>query len=102
MPDSVGSAPSASIPMHRFQERRASMKHRVALVASAAAGLLIAGATAAVSTASAATAGCSATYTVVSQWPGGFQGGVSFTNLGDPLTSWKLEFDFPGSTQKVT
>ena len=78
------------------------MKHRVALVAAAAAGLLIAGATAAVSTASAATTGCSATYTVASQWQGGFQGGVSFTNLGDPLTSWKLEFNFPASGQTVS
>jgi endoglucanase len=77
------------------------MKHRVAVVA-AAAGLLLAGGVAAVSTASAATAGCSATYTVASQWQGGFQGGVSFTNLGDPLASWKLEFDFPAAGQAVT
>ena len=74
------------------------MKHRVGLVAAAAASLLSVGAT---STASAATTGCSATYTVVSQWQGGFQGGVSFTNLGDPLTSWKLEFTFPAG-QAVT
>jgi endoglucanase len=78
------------------------MRHRVALVAAAAAGLLTTGAVAAVSTASAATAGCSATYTVVSQWQGGFQGGVSFTNLGDPLTAWKLEFTFPDAAQKVS
>ena len=78
------------------------MKHRVALVAAAAAGLLIAGTLAAVSTASAATTGCSATYTVASEWQGGFQGGVSFTNLGDPLTSWKLEFNFPSTSQTVT
>src|SRR3954468_9172909 len=78
------------------------MKHRVALVAAAAGGLLTAGACLAVSTASAATTGCSVTYTVVSQWQGGFQGGVSFTNLGDPLSSWKLEFAFPDAGQKVT
>jgi hypothetical protein len=78
------------------------MKHRVGLVAAAVAGLLIAGATAVVSTASAATSGCSATYSIASQWQGGFQGGVSFTNLGDPLTSWKLEFNFPNSSQTVT
>ncbi|MEV6849309.1 cellulase family glycosylhydrolase [Actinoplanes sp. NPDC051411] len=54
------------------------------------------------STASAATTGCSATYSVASQWPGGFQGGVSFTNLGDPLSTWKLEFTFPDAAQKVT
>ncbi len=78
------------------------MKHRVALVTTAVSALLIAGGTAAVTTASAATAGCSATYAVASQWQGGFQGGVSFTNLGDPLSTWKLEFDFPASGQSVT
>ena len=78
------------------------MKHRGALVAAATAGLLTAGVVVAVSTASAATTGCSATYTVVSQWQGGFQGGASFTNLGDPLSGWKLEFTFPDAAQKVT
>src|SRR4051794_41535199 len=78
------------------------MKHRVALVAAAAAGLFTTAAVVAVSTASAATTGCTATYTVVSQWQGGFQGGVSFTNLGDPLSTWKLEFTFPDASQKVT
>ena len=78
------------------------MKYRVALVAAAAAGLLIAVGAVAASTASAATGGCSATYTVASQWQGGFQGGVTLTNLGDPLTSWKLEFDFPGAGQAVS
>src|SRR3954465_3161406 len=78
------------------------MKHRVALVAATAAGLLTTGAVVAVSTASAASTGCSATSTVVRQWPGGFQGGVSFPNLGDPLSTWKLEFTFPDASQKVT
>src|SRR3954453_17585021 len=72
------------------------------LVAAAAAALVAAGLAAAVAPASAATTGCSATYTVVSQWQGGFQGGVSFTNLGDPLSGWKLEFTFPDASQKVT
>jgi endoglucanase len=78
------------------------MRYRVALVAAAAAGLLVAGAVATVTTASAASTGCSATYTVASQWQGGFQGGVSFTNLGDPLTTWKLEFAFPAAGQSVS
>jgi len=77
------------------------MRHRVALV-TAASGLLLAGGMVAVSTASAATSGCTATYTVPSQWQGGFQGGVSFTNLGDPLSTWKLEFDFPAAGQAVS
>jgi hypothetical protein len=78
------------------------MKHRVVLVAVAAAGLLVAGGAVAMTTASAATTGCSATYTITSQWQGGFQGGVSVTNVGDPLTSWKVEFDFPNATQVVS
>ncbi|WP_231956754.1 MULTISPECIES: cellulose binding domain-containing protein [unclassified Actinoplanes] len=52
--------------------------------------------------ASAASAGCSVTYKIASQWPGGFQGDVSVKNLGDPLTSWSLGFDFPDSGQRVT
>jgi endoglucanase len=79
------------------------MNKRVALAAAASVGMLAAAGLAIASgTASAATAGCSATYSIASQWPGGFQGGVSFTNLGDPLTSWTLAFDFPNTNQKVT
>ncbi|GAA0537909.1 hypothetical protein GCM10010172_19070 [Paractinoplanes ferrugineus] len=44
--------------------------------------------------AAAATAGCSVTYTISSQWPGGFGAGVTVTNLGDPLTSWQLTWSF--------
>jgi cellulose 1,4-beta-cellobiosidase len=45
-----------------------------------------------------AAAGCSVNYTVANQWNVGFTvQGISFTNLGDPITSWKLEFDFPGN-----
>lgn len=78
------------------------MRHRVVLVAATVAGLVVAGAAGAGSTASAAAAGCSATYTVVGQWQGGFQGDVSFTNLGDPLRTWQLEFDFPDQAQRLT
>ncbi len=42
----------------------------------------------------AAAAGCSVTYTVTSQWPGGFTANVNITNLGDPLTSWTLTWSF--------
>lgn len=45
-----------------------------------------------------AAAGCTVTYTVSNQWNVGFTvQGITITNLGDPLTSWKLEFDFPGT-----
>src|SRR3954447_948425 len=52
--------------------------------------------------ASAAAAGCQVTYQVSGQWQGGFQGDVAITNLGDPVSSWTLGFDFPTAAQKVT
>ncbi|MGC9664982.1 cellulose binding domain-containing protein [Planosporangium sp. 12N6] len=48
-----------------------------------------------------AATGCTVAYTVQSQWPGGFSANISITNLGDPLTSWKLEYDFPDANQKA-
>jgi hypothetical protein len=39
--------------------------------------------------------GCRVTYSIQNQWPTGFTGGVTITNVGDPLSSWRLEFDFP-------
>ncbi|MEU7961829.1 cellulose binding domain-containing protein [Micromonospora humida] len=41
-----------------------------------------------------AAAGCRVTYTVTSQWPGGFGANVDVTNLGDPLTGWRLTWTF--------
>jgi endoglucanase len=78
------------------------MRRRQALLATGAAGLLVAAGLAVVTVpAGAASNGCSATYTVVSQWSDGFQANVSFTNLGDPLNGWTLAFDFPTATQSV-
>jgi lysophospholipase L1-like esterase len=48
-----------------------------------------------------AAAGCRITYTVTSQWQGGFGAAVNVTNLGDPVTAWTLGFAFP-SGQTVT
>lgn len=48
-----------------------------------------------------ATSGCSVTYTVTSQWAGGFTANVNLTNLGDPVTSWTLTWSF-GAGQQVT
>jgi glycosyl hydrolase family 12/cellulose binding protein with CBM2 domain len=43
-------------------------------------------------------ASCSGTYSVVSSWPGGFQGQVVVTNTGSAtLNSWQLGWTFPGS-----
>src|SRR5690242_9513588 len=65
------------------------MRTRTA-VALAAATLttLTAGVVTAVS-AQAAT-GCRVSYAVTNQWPGGFGANVTLTNLGDPVSSWRL------------
>src|SRR5689334_20176048 len=52
-------------------------------------------------TAHAAAAGCNVTYTVSSQWPGGFGATVNLTNLGDPLTGWTLTWSY-NAGQQVT
>src|SRR5581483_9667641 len=77
------------------------MRPRTGVAVAAAAGLALAAGAVAVTTASAATTGCTASYSVASQWQGGFQGGVTITNLGDQLSSWTLTFDFPAG-QAVT
>ncbi len=41
-------------------------------------------------------------YRVSSQWPGGFTAEVTITNLGAPLSGWRLEFQFPSASQQVT
>jgi hypothetical protein len=71
---------------------------RLAACAAAAAMVCAAGTAGAVSS-SAASAGCSVTYTVTSQWPGGFNANVAITNLGSPLTSWTLTWDFTAGQQ---
>ncbi len=45
---------------------------------------------------------CQVTYSVTSQWTGGFQGSMALTDLGDPLNGWTLAFTFPDPGQKVT
>jgi cellulose 1,4-beta-cellobiosidase len=77
---------------------------RIPLQRVAAAGialLLGSGLTVAAVKQASAAAGCSVTYTVVNQWSTGFQTNLSITNLGDPITSWTLTWDFPG-TQQIT
>jgi cellulase/cellobiase CelA1 len=49
-------------------------------------------------TSPAGAAACSGAYSVVSSWPGGFQGQVVVTNTGSAtLNSWQLGWTFPGS-----
>nr|BFE73176.1 hypothetical protein GCM10020092_064770 [Actinoplanes digitatis] len=53
-----------------------------------------------VAVADAAAAGCRVDYTVASQWGGGFTTNVAVTNLGDPITAWRLTFAF-GRDERV-
>jgi polyvinyl alcohol dehydrogenase (cytochrome) len=76
---------------------RASSRLRTGLAASVT-GALVAAVGAALS-AHAATVGCSVTYSVTSQWPGGFGANVSVTNLGDPVASWTLTWSYAAGQQ---
>ncbi|MET8147160.1 cellulose-binding domain-containing protein [Actinoplanes sp. NPDC049668] len=69
----------------------------VVALATVAAGAAIGG----VTSAQAAAAGCRVSYTVGSQWGGGFNADVAVTNLGDPLTGWTLRWSFTAG-QAVT
>ncbi|GAA3571928.1 hypothetical protein GCM10022419_060990 [Nonomuraea rosea] len=48
-----------------------------------------------------AAVGCQVTYTVPTQWSGGFTANVVVKNLGDPISGWTLRWSF-GSGQQVT
>jgi aryl-phospho-beta-D-glucosidase BglC (GH1 family) len=80
------------------------MTQRNALLAAGTAGILVAAGLVAAATvpAAAASSGCSVNYVVQSQWPGGFSGNVTITNLGSPVSSWALTFAFPAAGQSVT
>src|SRR3954451_14124966 len=79
------------------------MNRRTVLAASGAVGLLAAaGMTALTLPASAATTGCSVTYSLQSQWQGGFVANLNVTNLGSAVSSWTLTFAFPDANQKVS
>ncbi len=68
----------------------------VAMVATAAVAAAVGTAPA-----SAAAAGCRVSYTISSQWQGGFGANVTVTNLGDPVDGWTLRWSF-ASGQAVT
>ncbi|WP_415858563.1 cellulose binding domain-containing protein, partial [Micromonospora rifamycinica] len=77
------------------------LRRRPALVAVAATTLLLVSATAVQTGASAAAAGCQVDYAVSSSWQGGFGANVTITNLGDPVSSWRLTWSWPAG-QTVT
>jgi hypothetical protein len=80
-----------------------SQRHRSWRLLAAAAVVVVAAATgvATTVTSAAAATGCRVTYTVGSQWQGGFSANVTLTNLGDPLSSWTLTWSY-GAGQQVT
>ncbi|WP_369936594.1 cellulose-binding domain-containing protein [Plantactinospora sp. BB1] len=48
-----------------------------------------------------AAAGCGVTYTVGSQWQGGFTATVTVNNVGDPISSWTLTWSYDAG-QRIT
>ncbi|MEU5904837.1 cellulose binding domain-containing protein [Micromonospora sp. NPDC047467] len=79
----------------RTAQRRMTL---IATTAAATATLLTVGLLTAVS--AQAAAGCQIAYSVASQWPGGFTGNVTVTNLGDPVSGWTLRWSY-GAGQQV-
>ncbi|MEG3634400.1 GH12 family glycosyl hydrolase domain-containing protein [Micromonospora palythoicola] len=75
-------------------------RKRIALLAAAVASTVVT-AVVGVAVAHAATVACAVRYTVSAQWPGGFNADVTITNLGDPVSSWRLTWAYAGG-QRVT
>ena len=46
-----------------------------------------------------AATGCTVTYSIANQWPGGFGANVTIKNLGDPITGWTLVWSFSAGQQ---
>jgi rhamnogalacturonan endolyase len=66
-----------------------------------AAGLVALAVPAVTNVAAQAATGCEVTYTVLNEWPGGHTAAVKATNLGDPVSSWTIGWEF-GAGQQVT
>ncbi len=76
------------------------MRRRTPVVIAGVAALVAAGAATVVTAlpASAAT-GCSVSYSIASQWPGGFGANVTVKNLGDPVTAWTVGWSYSAGQQ---
>ncbi|MFY1695404.1 MULTISPECIES: glycoside hydrolase family 6 protein [unclassified Solwaraspora] len=84
-----------------FNPLRGAGRSRLRRGLSAAAAVVLgSGVLVVAATQASAAAGCRVTYTV-NQWNTGFTANLAVTNLGDPLSSWNLEFDYSGN-QRVT
>ncbi|HEU5355598.1 MAG TPA: non-reducing end alpha-L-arabinofuranosidase family hydrolase [Actinocrinis sp.] len=64
------------------------------VAAAAAITLAAAGLSVMAVTSAQAASGCQVSYTISSQWPGGFGANVTVINLGSPISSWKLSWSF--------
>ncbi|WP_211590478.1 cellulose binding domain-containing protein [Microbispora sp. H11081] len=79
-----------------------SLRRRPQLMLGAATAVAVASAGfAALAPAANAAQGCRVTYTIASQWQGGFVADIAITNLGDPLSDWTLKWSF-GADQQIT
>ncbi|WFE24220.1 glycoside hydrolase family 6 protein [Solwaraspora sp. WMMD937] len=67
-------------------------------LSAAAAVVLGSGVLVVAATQASAAAGCRVNYSV-NQWNTGFTANLTVTNLGDPLSSWALEWDYSGNQQ---
>jgi hypothetical protein len=68
--------------------------HRSRAVIAGTVGLAVAAAAGVLATTAYAATGCRVSYTVSSSWPGGFGANVTVTNLGDPVSGWRLAWSF--------
>ncbi|MGW6130446.1 glycoside hydrolase family 6 protein [Cellulomonas sp. NPDC055163] len=72
------------------------MSQRTKAAALLSASLLaVTGIGAVTATSAQAAAGCKVDYAVTNQWGGGFGANVTVTNLGDPVSSWSVDWTFP-------
>ncbi|MDI1466425.1 cellulose binding domain-containing protein, partial [Catellatospora sp. KI3] len=74
--------------MHPRRRRTALLAAAAALLSALTAGALLA------APAAQAASGCQVSYTVASQWPGGFSANVGITNLGSAINGWTLNWTF--------
>jgi non-reducing end alpha-L-arabinofuranosidase len=75
--------------------------HRSWIAGTAAAALVAAGLTVVTATSAQAASGCQVSYTISSQWAGGFGANVSVTNFGSPISGWSVSWTF-GAGQTIT
>lgn len=103
-PQASARSPRASVrgaTSSRSPRRRRSRRHRWVAPWAALSLVAAGGVTALTATAASAAEGCSVEYTVVNEWQGGYQADVTVTNLGDPVSSWEVAWEF-GSGQGIS